>query len=282
MILIADSGSTKTDWCLIRADKSLYQFKTEGLNPYWVKPELITQLLQKKLQYEHAESVEKVYFYGSGCTPGEKCQLVADALAAVCTNASIEVDSDLLGAAKATFGNEKGMVCILGTGSNTGIYNGTGIETQIPSLGYLLGDEGGGAYIGRRLLGLFLRNQLPINLSASLKKYFEKMEIDNPAQQIYKEKYPNRWLAALLSCFETEKDDLFLKKVVRECIVDLFQHVIIHYPDCKKYRLSAVGSVAFYFKEELAAVCDRFGIELSMALKSPIDQLVIYHVSEKV
>jgi N-acetylglucosamine kinase-like BadF-type ATPase len=193
MILIADSGSTKTTWCVLDKN-SKFLFHTEGYNPFLVKADYIIDSLNKNLPADiNRASIDRIYFYGSGCI-GDKVSIIQDALSTVFINAKVQVESDLVAAARALLKGNKGFAAILGTGTNSCLYDGKSIIHNISSLGYILGDEGSGSYIGKKLLIDFMRGKLPLVLEESFRKTYSLTQ-NEILDRIYRQPLPNRFCA---------------------------------------------------------------------------------------
>lgn len=285
MILIADSGSTKTDWCLCDNGLVIQHIQTQGINPYHQSGEVIEQVLidellpQLTLQDDasapNGKSSFAVIFYGAGCANATACKRVEEAIEKVLGITDITVYSDLLGAARALCGHEEGIACVLGTGSNSCLYDGKKIVSNIPPLGYILGDEGSSAVLGRRLVGDCLKNQLPEALRAEfLAEYGLTQEII--LEKVYRQPLANRFLASLTPFLSKHRD----VPEVHALLVDSFTDFFVR--NVKQYRrpwLPAhfVGSIANVFSKELKEAAESLGMELGTILQSPMEGLVKYH-----
>lgn len=274
--LIADSGSTKTDWCLIDGNSFSY-FKTQGLNPYFLNQIQITEILKNELQLQlPAIEVNEIYFFGSGCTPGEKCELVTSSLYEVFNSDKIEVTNDLLGAAKGLAKQNEGIILILGTGSNSGFYDGNAIIEQVPSLGYLLGDEGSGSRIGRKLLADFFRNKMPAELSKNFALSFQlSTSSEELLKVIFQQNHQGKYLASFAKFALENKDNEYVKSLIQNEFNLLFNDVIIAY-NKTAHRIYATGSIAFYFENELKKAAEKFNYEIALIKQSPIEGLAEY------
>lgn len=283
MILIADSGSTKTAWCLTdsahEAPKTIY---TQGINPFQQSEGEICEVLENELLPALPRpfpSIDSIFFYGAGCTP-EKSSIVSKALrSVVCRDARISVESDMLGAARGLCGSNEGIVGILGTGSNTCYYDGRDMHTCNPALGYILGDEGGGAYIGKRLVGDILKRQLPKNVQ---KLFYEETKETQATiiQKVYREPLPNRFLASLSPFCARHKDIPEVSALIKDCFSEFFRrNILVMKSDfnINNSTVNFVGSIAYYYKDELADVAKSFGYEVGSIMQAPLDGLVDYH-----
>ncbi|MES2836862.1 MAG: N-acetylglucosamine kinase [Bacteroidota bacterium] len=277
MILIADSGSTKTDWRLIDADKNIQQFSCDGISPYFLNEEQIVSLIDNQLQDKFDfKKIEKLFYYGTGCSSPKQVELVKNALQTNFKNAKIEVNHDLLAAARAVCGKQNGMAAILGTGSNTCVFNGNEITHNQFSAGFILGDEGSGAHIGKTFIQNFLRDELPKNILIKFETEYKLSKYDI-IEKVYKQPTPNRFLASFAKFVFQNKDDKFLNEMVKDCFVQFFKTTICKYPDYKKMELGFVGSIANYYREIIIEVANSFEVKISKIIPSPIDELTQYH-----
>jgi N-acetylglucosamine kinase-like BadF-type ATPase len=285
MILIADSGSTKTDWALLKEDGTTFEVATQGINPFHQSQEQIAQLLREellpKLKEEDysgdvpEEFVTAIYFYGAGCTP-EKSPRLAECLQACFLKATtVEVQSDLLGAARALCGKQPGIVSILGTGSNSCYYDGERMVQNTPALGYILGDEGSGATLGKRLVGDCLKGQLPAALcQAFLEEYhLTQAEI---IERVYRQPLANRFLASLSPFLYQHRKEESVHQLLLSCFDDFFTRNLLAYP---RESLYFIGSIAHYYREELTEVATRHGYTLARILQRPMEGLIRYHLN---
>lgn len=277
-MLIADSGSTKTDWVLLDEEHRQSRFKTIGYNPYFVNTEHIYRSLTEELAPQiDPLKVLKVYFYGAGCSTPENVEIVKKALGRCFINAGVYVGHDMLAAARALLGSEKGFAAIIGTGSNTCLYDGSEVELNIDSLGYLLGDEGSGSYIGKKVVKDFMRGYLPELLQ---KKFSEKYSLNNSEifHSLYNKPMPNRFLAGFCLFADEHKADPYIRAIVEESFSDFFRNLVSHYPGYRNYTFNCIGSVGYTFRDVLSEVSGKFGMPVGRILHSPIDDLVQYHL----
>jgi len=277
MILIADSGSTQTDWVLINKDGQTKRYETVGFNPYFVPAHEMTEILDKFLvPFINNKEVKEVYYYGSGCSTKNKCFIVEEALERVFPNAELEVEHDLLGAARGLFGNKAGIACILGTGSNSCLYDGTTIVENVPSLGYLFGDEGSGAHIGKIFISDYLRAKLPKVIAMAFDEQYH-LTLENILDSVYNKPWPNRFLASFMEFIAGYKDNKYIQSLVHSSFRKFFGEQITKYTDYDKANMSSVGSVGFYFKEVMYEVADSYHVKLKAVKKDPIHGLINYH-----
>jgi glucosamine kinase len=278
MILIADSGSTKTDWRLIDADKKIHQFATQGLNPYFQTSTEISEILQSELipQLSTLNFEFSTFFYGAGCEAASKKEIIREALLIVFPSSTIEVYSDMIGAARATCGANPGIAAILGTGSNTCYYDGTKSVENVASLGYILGDEGSGAHIGKTFIQAYLNKEMPEHLS---KRFYERtnLGLTDILDAVYKKPMPNRFLASFSKFIYQNLKEQFVIDLVANCFEQFFDKHVCKYQKHKEVKLSCVGSVAFYYSNILRAVADKKGVQIETIIETPIAGLVLYH-----
>lgn len=283
MIVIADGGSTKTNWCLINEAGRKIHFNTEGYNPYFAKQDYIENSLRTTLPDSLDPSkLQEVYYYGAGCSTDTNKKIVADAMQKVFVNAKMNVDHDLLASCRALLGDEPGFAAILGTGTNTCLYDGNGIELNIDSLGYFLGDEGSGSNIGKRLLADYMKGFMPKGLSES---FFNIYGLTNEDifDNIYNKPLPNRFCASFskfLYDFKTTYQE-YAEDVVDTAFTAFFEKLVIHYPNYNKHLLNVVGSVGYSFRDRLSVVADKYEMGVGKIIRSPIDDLVEYHLSKR-
>ncbi len=282
MILIADSGSTKTDWCLIDNQKKIHQYSTQGINPYFQSVEQISKSIKSELltQLESHIShlISHIYFYGAGCGADSKKKIVQNALMLNFSSAIIEVNTDLLAAARALCGSKSGIVAILGTGSNTCYYDGATIIENRASLGFILGDEGSGATIGKKFIQSYLNKEMPADLSTRFFEQFQ-LSLDDILDSIYKKPMPNRFLASFAKFINQNLKDQFVQAMVTNCFEDFFDKHICKYEKHKEIKLCCVGSIAFYFSDILKAVAERKGVTIDKIVETPIAGLALYHLT---
>lgn len=278
MILIADCGSTKIDWCVVNDGKVVEQIFTSGINALLMTEEQIRETLAAELAEKvKGYAIESVYYYGAGCLFDDICANVRRAIAHnVPTAKTIEVHSDLLAAARALCGQNEGIACILGTGSNSCYYNGKEIVDNISPLGYILGDEGSGAVLGKLLVGDVLKNQLPKELC---EKFLAEYDLDRQKiiEGVYKKPAANRFLASLSPFLIKNIEEPAIHRLVLNAFKSFFVRNIENYSNYKSMPVSFVGSVAFYYKDVLAEAAKALDIIIGTIIKSPMEGLVKYH-----
>lgn len=275
MFIVVESGSTKADWVLV-SDESKERVATVGLNPRFVDSQGISEAVKASKALEQvAERVTKIYFYGAGCATKPLKEIVRKALSSVFTQASIEVESDLLAAARATYSGTTSIACILGTGANAFWYNGQKSEQCAPSLGYVLGDEGSGSYFGKRLLADFLGNRMP----AVMKMDFEKLELtkDSILENVYQKPQANRYLASFVPHLVAHRQLDYCQVMIREGFELFLERFVSCYSDSREIPINFVGSVAYFLRDELQQVCTQQGYCMGTVVQRPMDRLVGYH-----
>lgn len=275
-LLIADSGSTKTDWRIIQDGKETHAIATKGMNPFFQTPsEMETELRSSLLPHLPVPLFDAIYFYGAGCTP-EKSQVVAQTLQqCIKVKDSIEVHSDLLAAARGLCGHQPGIACILGTGSNSCFFDGTAITANVPALGFILGDEGSGANLGKRLVGDLLKNQLDDELKNKFFRQFNT-SMAEVIDKVYRQPFPSRYLASLNVFLEQNRTHEGIHRLLVRAFQDFIERNVMQY-SYEKYAMNCIGTIAVVYQPELAEAADRCGVTLGKICKSPTEGLIQYH-----
>jgi glucosamine kinase len=274
--LIADSGATKAEWSLLLNGKQK-TILTQGISPYFLTEVQISDLLIKDLRPQLKNAlVDEIYYYGTGCANPDNAKLVKRAVKRVFPEATIEVNHDLLGAARACCGNDKAMVANLGTGSFCCFYDGKKIAKETPGIGYALGDEGSGAYLGKRVIQYYLYNTFDEDLRArfDFKYVTNRSEI---LENVYKKPFPNRYLASFAMFLAENRSHYMIENIIEDCLNDFFFTHLCKYKEIWKYPVNFVGSVAFGFKDVLKELCHSYEFELGKVLKKPMSGLMEYH-----
>jgi N-acetylglucosamine kinase-like BadF-type ATPase len=279
MIIIADGGSTKTNWCLVTEEGKKVYFNTEGYNPYFSSTAYIIQSLNENLPTDLAkEDITEVNYYGAGCSTPEMRKIVEDAMKVVFTRSRVYIGHDLLAAARALLGNNEGFAAILGTGTNTCIYNGKEVVHNIDSGAYILGDEGSGCYIGKKLLTDYLRGYMPEAVRQNFWETF-KLTPDDVNEQVYTQPRANRFCASFSKfVYDCSVNIEYSRHLVRTSFEDFFRNLVTHYPDYQKYTFNCIGSVGYNFRNVLEEVVTENGMVVGNIIRSPIDNLVKYHL----
>lgn len=277
MILIADGGSTKTDWRLIKDGTEFLKIQSSGFNPYLVNSDKIEAILWKELQpYIDNEQITSVYYYGAGCSTPVKNQIVEDAFAKIFPKARFFISHDLLAAAHALCGDGEGIAAILGTGSNSCFYDGKNITHSLFSLGYFFGDEGSGAYLGKQLLSAYLHFILPEDLNEKMKTEFP-ISLENILDSVYTKASPSRFLASFSTFISENRSHPFIFKLITDAFREFYKYQVCCYQRHQEVKVHFVGSVAYFYQDILTEVGREFGITTGKFIKAPIDGLVEYH-----
>lgn len=275
-ILIADSGATKCEWCWIHDGKKK-KVVTQGLSPYFLDAEGIAAVLSREvLPILKRLSADAVYFYGTGCANPNNRKIVQTAIRRVFRGASVHVTHDLMGAALALSGNSKGIACILGTGSNSCYFDGRKIVRNSPGLGYVLGDEGSGAYLGKKVLQYYLYN----TFDEELRYKFDAKYATTSAEileNIYKRPLPNRYLASFTLFLVENRGHYMAENIIEDGLNDFFFQHLCKYRESWKLPIHFVGGVAYGFRDVVKELCGTYEFELGNILQKPMDGLIKYH-----
>lgn len=277
MILIADGGSTKVDWRLIDKGVDIKQIFTGGMNPFFRTQEDISEEIKHSLLPEVKEfNIEQIYFFGAGCNSAEKNEIISNAITDNIKCSYIEINSDLLAAARGLCGQNKGIACIIGTGSNSCYYDGKEIVTNVSPLGYILGDEGSGAVIGRLFVGACLKNQL----TAGIKEKFLSEYNLTPAlilDKVYKQPMPNRFLASLSPYILNHIQDETVYNLVYNTFNDFLVRNVMQYDNYKRLPIHFTGSVAYHYQAVLRKLAIDMNINIGNITQSPMEGLIQYY-----
>jgi N-acetylglucosamine kinase-like BadF-type ATPase len=274
--LIADSGATKAEWCLINNGKKKTLF-TQGISPYFLNTDQIAELVENELHKKLKETtVDHVYYYGTGCANPQNAASVKKALKRVFKTSKIDVQTDLMAAARAVCGRGKGIACILGTGSNSCFFNGKKIVKNSPGLGYVLGDEGSGAYLGKKVVQYYLYNTFDEELKAKFVATFNTNAVEI-LENVYKKPLPNKYLAKFTMFLAENRGHYMVENILEDGLNDFFFTHLCKYSEVWKMPVSFVGSVAFGFKDIIQQLCDSYEFELGIVLKNPMPGLIKYH-----
>lgn len=280
MILIADSGSTKTEWRILLEDGTISQARTTGYNPHHQTAAEITNGLRTEFMTQLPPgNIEQIFFYGAGCASEKSKDIVRQAFAEVFPEVETVVDHDLLAAARALCLDEPGIACILGTGSNSCLYDGQKIIGNIPALGYILGDEGSGTDLGKRVVSDYLRGDMPEHLRKRFQKRFS-VTVDEVLDRIYRQAFPKPYLAAFSRFLFHNLKDPYCYRLVYDSFSDFIRINISKYPDYQQHKVHFVGSVAFYYGNILRQAAADQGLTVRNILESPIAGLTLYHRGE--
>ncbi len=278
IMLIADSGSTKTTWALLSEGKQNI-VRTQGLSPYFLSANEIRQVLLEELIPKlnlKSSMIEEIFFYGTGVAVFEKSKQVEEALSAVFRESKIEINHDLTGAARALCQRQEGMACILGTGSGVCYYDGRIIQEMSPGLGFILGDEGSGADLGKRLVRAYLYQILDLSLR---KQFYAQYQLSKGQilEKIYEEDHPNRFLANFSKFIGSHRGHPQIEAILKECIHHFLNTHVLNYKQCKEKPIHLVGGVAYAFQEDIRQQIEEEGLRFGHVLKEPIEGLISYH-----
>jgi glucosamine kinase len=277
MKLIAESGGTKTQWCCIAGSKESDIINTTGLNPNFVTGDTIRSVISSEvLPVFNCPDIEKVWFYGAGCAGRAMEKKVRDAIGSLLPSSEVFVYSDLIGAARSLLGTEEGFVCMLGTGSNSGYYDGNTIVANVPPLGFILGDEGSGAYLGKRVLADFIRGIMPPDLSEDFRIRYGP-EKDDIVSHVYRGIFPSKFIGGFVQFLKDYLDHEYCRDLVRKSFEEFVQRNLKLYAVTGKTEIAVTGSVAWHFREILEEVLNENGFILSTIAREPITGLIRYH-----
>lgn len=280
MKIIVESGSTKTDWVILKDNKKILSLSTSGFNPNYFPGSVLEAAIKEVKPSLLTGQVKRIHFYGAGCTADSARQLVNDILKKQFPGTIIEVQHDLFGAARALFGNGGGIASILGTGSSSCLFSKHKITSHVPSLGYLLADEGSGAHIGGELIRALFYGDFPEHLKKEFVTTFD-IDLHTFIPKLYAREKPNAYVASFVPFAVEHKDNPFIKDLVRGCFRRFFREHIMRYPDFKNQNLGFSGSVAFLFIDDLNDVARECGLRISKVIQGPVEELAKFHMAEE-
>ena len=278
MILIADSGSTKTDWCVVENGQPIQQISTKGINPFFQSEEEISnEIATSLLPQLKTNALDAVYFYGAGCGFPDKIAMVHRAITKhLQIQREVEVNTDMLAVAHGLCQHEAGIACIMGTGSNSCYSDGKQIVSNVSPLGFILGDEGSGAVLGKLLVGDILKNQMTPELKEKFLKQFSLTPADI-IDRVYRKPFPNRFLASLSPFLAQNIDEPCIHALVLGSFKSFLKRNVMQYENFRNSKVHFIGSVAFYYKTILAEAAQEMNIQLGTIIKSPMEGLIKYH-----
>jgi N-acetylglucosamine kinase-like BadF-type ATPase len=279
MKLIADSGSTKTDWVAVNERGTKFTWRSEGINPYFHDAKSVASTL-KQIDFSpftHQDFTE-VDFYSAGTNTSQNVRIMNQGFKGVFTNAKVNIAHDLLGAARALFEDEDGIAGILGTGSNSCLFINGKIVSNLGGQGYILGDEGSGMHIGRKVVRDFMNDLMPKDILQAFIDHYGLTK-DQITFAVYKKVFPNRFLAGFSKFVYDHKDHEYCQALLDDAFTKYFERYIIQYPDYQKYRLRIVGSVGYFFQDLIKEKAQHYGIEFDKVIQGPIDGLLKYHTT---
>lgn len=275
--LIADSGSTKTDWCLLRKGKKALRFSTQGINPYLQSKDTIAQLLQNELPWDNDKyGAEHLHYFGAGAANPQKQSFLKEILKGHFGIKKTEVQGDMLAACRALCGDKPGVVCILGTGSASCYYDGKKIKEQKPSLGYIAGDEGGGNYMGKRILQYYAYGTFDTELMMDFEMRFGD-DIREIINKLYHQPNPNRYLASFVPLLKENRGHYMVENIVEDCLNDFFHTSILKHRNTWNLPLYFSGSIAYEFRDVLENLSHQYELEIGQIIKSPMEGMIRYY-----
>ncbi|GAA4435533.1 ATPase [Ravibacter arvi] len=279
-ILIADSGSSKTDWALAAANgETLKEWQSPGINPFFQDADTIEALLNEVVFPQLAGSEPAtIAFYGAGCADPAINAPLKGIFGKQYKGATVGVESDLLGAARSLCGHEKGIACILGTGANNCLYDGREIVGNIGSLGFWMGDEGSGGYLGKRLVISFLHKELPENLSAAFSEKYPGVNRLEILDKAYRQPFPNRYFARYTHFLSEQQGDAFVDRFLEEAFLLFLEKYVCKHPHADRYPVSFTGSVAWIFQQQLLRAVGKMGLQPGKIEQRPMPGLIRYHL----
>lgn len=276
-LLIADAGSSKVKWAVLPADGAQpYTFITDGINALLAEQEEVTHKLTEVRSRLGQREIGDVYYYGSGCAIERVCRRMGESLKDILRSENTYVSSDLLGAARSLFGNERGIACIIGTGSNSCLYDGKGIEYNVPSLGYVLGDEGSGVALGKRLVSEAFKGQLPINVREKFLATYQ-LTLTEILDKVYRSQAPNKFLASLVPFLADNIWNPYVYSLVLEELIQFVKKNVAMYTGAHFLPVSFTGSIAAVFEKILREAAASQGYTVSAITADPMDGLIKYH-----
>ena len=273
--LIADSGFTKTDWRLVNEEGKIEQARTAGINPYYQTEGEMLEVI-KDLHAQLPQKVDEIFYYGTGCSSGTNRDKIAKLLAQYYPEANIDVNHDLLAAARSLCGDEPGIACIIGTGTNSCLYDGQKITHNVPSLGWAIADEGGGTYLGKTLVTDYYRKDMPEHLRKIFKEKFALTK-DDFLVQIYQQPIPGRFLATFAKFIGEHIKDPYMNNLVATGFDTFITKNVLKYEGADKLPIHFTGSVAYYFGTILRAVAQEKGLYVKHISEHPIAGLTLFH-----
>jgi len=275
MILVADSGSSKTDWMGYSPDETI-SFSTQGINPYFLNANDIFKVFSKKKEIAaYAEKVREIYFFGAGCSSPDKVEVISNGISSFFTNAYVSVEHDLIGSAYATCGDKKGLTCILGTGSNISYFDGKEVHGGAHGLGYVLGDEGSGTYFGRKLITAYLYGKMPADLGAEFAAEYD-IDKETVITNVYQRSAPNIYLASVSRFMAAHAQHPFILEILQNGFQEFVDTNIKDYPNYRSLDCHFVGSIAFFYQDVLREICLKNNVKVGKILQKPIEGIYNY------
>lgn len=275
-ILIAESGSTKTDWCLLHGNTKR-SFKTQGINPYFLLENEILSIFENELKIDRNKTaIDEIHFYGAGMNSSDKKKQIEKCLKIHFKIKNIHSYSDLVASARATCGHQKGISCILGTGSNSCYFDGKKMGFKTPALGFILGDEGGGTHLGKKILQYYLHDIFDKELKTKFESRYDFSK-EIILENLYQKPLANRYLASFASFVFENRGHYMIENIAEDCLNDFFIHHLIRYPNIHKMPVHFSGSVAFFLKDIIKNLTEQYDIQLGVIIQKPMKGLIAFH-----
>jgi N-acetylglucosamine kinase-like BadF-type ATPase len=279
MILVVDSGSTKTDWIAINDSGSvLFSTQTLGLNPQVLSSSILNERIINNYDlYQNRKKVSKLYFYGAGCGVDSSSKRIKKIFKEIFCNAYLDIKEDTYAAVYSTINKgEPSIVCILGTGSNCTYYDGANLDQRVVSLGYVLMDEASGNFFGKQLIRSYYFKEMPNEYARAFEKEF-KLDPDTIKENIYRKENPNAYLATFAKFLIDRKDHPIMKDIISKGLKRFVEHQILQFENCKEVPIHFVGSIAFYLQDEIKLILSDYKLKMGNIVKRPIDGLLNHH-----
>jgi glucosamine kinase len=278
MIAIVDSGSTKADWHILENGTIVHQRSTTGFNPFFQNSDYIFESLTRQLSSETwLADLRAIYYYGAGCSDALRCEIVAVALRRLFPQADVFVEHDILASARATCGNQPGIACILGTGSNSSLYDGNQIIDNVTNLGFMLGDEGSGSNLGKKLIQGYFYRELPDDIKIDFESTYQ-LDKRGFLNQIYGNEKPNVYLASFSTFISAHKDHFYIQNLVNQAFGEFLDRHVRKYKGHNSLPIHFVGSVAYHFKDILRIALSERDLQMGIVIKKPINNLAQFHL----
>jgi N-acetylglucosamine kinase-like BadF-type ATPase len=291
MRLIIDAGSTKMDWILLDGKEVMTRFTTEGFNPNYAETQCLDNIIRlvetRFIASPNAEtpfprrdkstSLQGIHYYGTGCGNEQNCFLIKEVFLHHFPNAEIYIAHDLVAACHALLGRDRGIACILGTGSNSCLYDGTNIAEEAVSLGYLVGDEGSGVHIGREVVRAYFYDFMPEDLRQKFEAEYH-LELKDFIHRLYHEGQSSKYLASFARFAGENQAHLYIQDLVKDCFKAFIEAFVLRYADCKSLKISFIGSVAFHFKDLLKESLTEYGLTMGEVMQTPAEGLIKYYM----
>lgn len=282
MKIIAESGSTKTVWVLLDENNmEVWRRSSIGLNPFFVDSEEVSSVFKEMIETESIDQINDIYFYGASCSSPERNLRISKGINAIASNTLVTVNHDLLAAARALCGKKAGIACILGTGSNSCEYDGDQIIDNVPSMGFMIGDEGSGSFIGRRLVRSWIYREMPAELVKEFTNAFDITK-ESVLTSLYDKEKPNKFLASLSRFCIGHMEHPLIQEILAESFKEFIDRHVSKYRSAKQVPVNFVGSIAFHYREVLKQELEKADMTLGLIIQSPIDELVSYHCQNEV